>query len=62
MAEHGAVEARLAGLKAKYLEQTVQWDTKHDKLCQTSDAITQGEEEDMMQAELETMKEEYHLT
>ena len=61
IAERASVEAELAELKAKHLEQTVQWDTKHDKLCQDGDANTQGEE-DMMQAELEAMKEEYRLS
>jgi len=61
MADHRAVEAKLAEIKAKFLEQTVQWDNKHDKISQGKDATTQGEE-DMMQAELEALNEEYRST
>jgi len=54
-----AIEAKLGEDKAGLLEKTLQWDTKHDKLLEGGDV--QGEE-DIMQAELEAMNEDYQAT
>lgn len=54
-----AIEVKLAEDKAGLLEKTLQWDAKHDKLLEGGDV--QGEE-DMMQAELEAMNEDYQAT
>ena len=54
-----AIEAKLAEDEAGLLEKTLQWDAKHDKLLEGDDV--QGEE-DIMQAELEAMNEEYQAT